>query len=113
MAQNAPMYGPTMNTQKLEGQVLVTMAGPRERAGLIEHPSIGSSTAWAQKTAKPIARGAKLLDIALCLFLPVSSTTMHSTVVITISPKSALPNPTPGEIILLPRVFSLPSGIVP
>lgn len=29
---------PTMNTQKVPGQVPLTMAGPRERAGLMLHP---------------------------------------------------------------------------
>lgn len=37
----APEKGPTMNTQKWEGQVPLTMAGPRLRAGLMEQPAGG------------------------------------------------------------------------
>lgn len=42
-----------MKTQKDPGQVPLTMAGPRLLAGLMEQPSMGSITAWAQNTAKP------------------------------------------------------------
>mmetsp|Transcript_25650 Transcript_25650/g.75920 ORF Transcript_25650/g.75920 Transcript_25650/m.75920 type:complete len:278 (-) Transcript_25650:208-1041(-) len=87
------------------------MAGPSERAGLMEHPSIGSSTVWAQKTAKPIASGASICTISLP-DTAVSSTTSTSTNVITISPHSALPMPTPLVMELLPRVDSLPFGMV-
>jgi hypothetical protein len=35
----------------------VTRAGPKLRAGLMLQKSMGISTAWATKTAKPIAGG--------------------------------------------------------
>ncbi len=37
-----------MNTQKVPGQVLLTMAGPSERAGLMEHPEgkQGKQVVW-------------------------------------------------------------------
>ena len=44
-AARAPRKGPTMKTQKVPGQVPETIAGPKERAGLMEQPSMGNRTA--------------------------------------------------------------------
>ena len=60
-----------MNTQKDPGQVPLTIAGPSERAGLIEQPSIGRRTAWAQKTANPMAIGANAFEMAFSLLTAV------------------------------------------
>merc|ERR1712048_1310828 len=82
-ASAAPTRGPTHITHKCcnpsDGVVsqlrtALTIAGPKDRVGLIEQPSIGKRNKCDKNTANPIAMQA-LIPQVLCLATAVSHTT--------------------------------------
>merc|ERR1712187_892940 len=100
VARPAPISGPTHITHRSSKPFLLSsllqlrkapmIAGPNERVGLIEQPSIGNKIKCARNTAKPIAMQAFWPTVAF-LETAVSQTTKHRSKVPKISPTSARP----------------------
>lgn len=85
-------------------RMIPTMAGPKDRVGLMEQPSTGSKMTWAKKTANPIAMHA---------FLPqeargdtaVSQTTKQRMKVPRNSPSRTLPTPQRSSMMFVPTLL--------
>jgi hypothetical protein len=108
-----PTNGPTMKIHKPD-HLPEMIAGPRERAGLIEQPSTGRRTVCPRKTAKPIAKGAiGAIPVLLDSLATHMCTTKQRNPVMTISPRRASPEEKPGETELDPRELALAFGIMP
>mmetsp|Transcript_73527 Transcript_73527/g.212968 ORF Transcript_73527/g.212968 Transcript_73527/m.212968 type:complete len:349 (+) Transcript_73527:265-1311(+) len=110
-ASAAPSNGPTHMTHKsrkpplvalLQPRKCATIAGPKDRVGLMEQPSMGNKKMCAMKTAKPMA---------MAVFGPArdkgdtatSQTTMQSKKVPTASARSARPTPKSSFTTFAPR----------
>mmetsp|Transcript_65667 Transcript_65667/g.203605 ORF Transcript_65667/g.203605 Transcript_65667/m.203605 type:complete len:216 (-) Transcript_65667:262-909(-) len=95
-AAAAPSSGPVQKihmsakVSRRLSRSFATSAGPNERVGLMEHPSMGTSTECARKTARPIAKHAWARLGADSGFVAVSRTTKTRRKVISVSPMRAL-----------------------